>query len=258
MLKKFISPLLSPVPLCVEILLAGVILLWFTRRQKAGKWAVSCGLLSLILVGNRNFAGWLLRPLERQYPPLVISHDAEALEHRSSVEFVVVLGGGHSPDSSVSLTSQLDDDSTARLVEGIRLYRELRGSKLLVSGGPVLNAAPAAPAMARVAEALGVNPQDIVVEAESQDTEEEARLIRHMVGSKPFVLVTSASHMPRSMALFTKLGMTPLPAPTDYLARRSQVFSPDDVYPSHIGLRAATRAVHEYLGLVWGKLRGKI
>jgi len=78
------------------------------------------------------------------------------------------------------------------------------------------------------------------------------------VGNEKFILVTSASHMPRSMALFEKLDMQPIPAPTDYGVRKRQGVSPGMFFPSADNLRKAEKAFHEYLGLAWGKIRGQI
>ena len=56
--------------------------------------------------------------------------------------------------------------------------------------------------MSRIALIMGVNPPDIILESTSRDTEEQARLIKPMVGREKFFLVTSASHLPRAMAMF--------------------------------------------------------
>jgi len=70
------------------------------------------------------------------------------------------------------------------------------------------------------------------------------------------LLVTSASHMPRSMILFKKLGMHPIPAPTEYQVKGRRGTSPKRFYPTADGLMKAERAFYEYIGLVWTKMRG--
>ena len=59
-----------PVPICVEILLLGLFLLWFTRRQKAGKIVVSIGVVLLAALSYGVISDILIRPLEYKYPPL--------------------------------------------------------------------------------------------------------------------------------------------------------------------------------------------
>jgi len=77
------------------------------------------------------------------------------------------------------------------------------------------------------------------------------------VGSHPFILVTSAAHMPRAAGFFKKRGLQPIPAPTDFLNTRHRLDS-DDLVPDATKLVRAQIAIYEYLGLAWETLRGKI
>ena len=252
LLKKIISPLFLPIPLCLEILLIGLVLLWFTRRQRAGKIIVSLGVILLATLSYDAIPNNLLRPLEYKYPPLL------KLEGVHNIKWIVVLGGGHQSDPSIPSTSQLSDASIARLVEGIRLHKMLPGSKLILSGGGAFDPVPDAEILQDCALAIGVRKNNLILESVSKDTKDEARLIEEIVGNDSFVLVTSASHMPRSMALFEKRGMHPIPAPTEHLAKESQKISPGMFFPSADGLKKAERVFHEYLGLAWAKIRGQI
>ena len=252
LLKKITAPLFSPLCLCIELLLLGLFLLWFTRKQRAGKIIVSLGVILLCLLSYGAVSNSLLRPLEYKYPPLV------HLEAVHDIKWIVVLGGGHISDPGIPATGQLSEASMARLVEGIRLYRMLPGSKLILSGGSGFDPVPDAGIMADVARAIGVNKRDLILESLSRDTKDEARLIQKIIGRDRFVLVTSAAHMPRSMALFEKRGMRPIPAPTEYLSIESRQISPAMFFPSADGLEKTERAFHEYLGLVWARLRGQI
>lgn len=250
MLAKIVANMLFPVTLICEILLLGAGLLWFTRWQKAGKVLVTIGAALLLLLGNREVSAVLLRPLEQRYAPLDLSSSANASSPLRKGTFIVVLSGGYSTDPRVDVLSGLGEATLARLAGGIRLYRELPGCKLILSGGPPADAA----SMEKAALALGVREQDIILETKSENTEQEALFIAPAVGKAPFLLVTSASHMPRAMGLFRKLGMNPIAAPTDYLAKRSPGLGPDDIFPGYYGLYEAERAVYEYLGITWEKL----
>ena len=257
LLKKFISPLLLPVPFCSMLLIFGLITLWFTRRQKAGKLLVSTGALLLILFGYGVSTRWLLMPLERQYPPILAANSVTSQETQP-IKWIVVLGGGGVYSSQLPSPSQLSSASLTRLIEGIRLHRQIPGSKLILSEGNIFDSGPVAEIMGTVAQDLGVGKDDLVLETQSQDTEAQAVLISPLVGTDRFFLVTSASHMPRSMRLFRKQGMNPIAAPTDFESLSSESWVPSTLYPSAGGLRKAELAVHEYLGLAWAKLRGKI
>jgi uncharacterized SAM-binding protein YcdF (DUF218 family) len=146
----------------------------------------------------------LLRSLERRYPPLLAGWEGNGQGLVPQIKYIVVLGGGFQFDPELPPISQLGEDTMFRLAEGVRLYRKAPGARLIVAGGAPPGHVPEAAAMAQVAEALGVSPQDILVEQVSRGTEGEARSVRPMVGEEPFVLVTDASHMPRAVALFRK------------------------------------------------------
>lgn len=249
--KKLVALLFFPVSIALEAMLLGLFLLWFTRKQKTGKVVVSIGVGIFALFSYAGFSNILLRPLEYKYPPILSLADAR------DAKWVVVLGGGHTSDPQLAVTSQIEEETLARLVEGIRLHKMTSGSKLILSGGAVFDPVPNAKIMAGVASILGVDERDIVLETESRDTKDEARIIKEMVGDERFVLVTSASHMPRSMALFRKQGMEPIPAPTGHWVKEREGISPGMFFPGSEGHRKAERAVYEYLGLIWAKVTGQ-
>ncbi|MCJ7818734.1 MAG: YdcF family protein, partial [Syntrophales bacterium] len=176
----------------------------------------------------------------------------------TSPKWIVVLGGGHVSDPSLPANSQISPAALGRVVEGVRLYKVIPGSKLLLSGGAVFDPVPEAAVMAQVAGLLGVKPEDIVLESDSRDTAEEAEIIAKLIGRKKFFLVTSAAHMPRSMALFRKRGLQPIPAPADFRAPNTQSFEPGSFFPGVGSLGQTQTALHEYLGLAWAWLRGAI
>ncbi|MBV8859375.1 MAG: YdcF family protein [Acidobacteria bacterium] len=251
--KKLVGPFLMPVPFCLALVLLGLALLWLKRRQGAGKWLATLGALLLLLLGYGSVSGRLLATLERRYAP---AGDVSAAAGR--VRWVVVLGGGSSADEGMPAAMRLSEGSLARLVEGIRLQRQLPGSRLLLSGGSVFGSTPDAEAMRALAVELGVDPAALELDAASPDTETQAEAVRARLGAEEFYLVTSASHMPRALALFRKAGTNPTPAPTHFLTQGNPTLSPGEFFPSTGGLRSAELATYEYLGLAWAKVRGKI
>jgi uncharacterized SAM-binding protein YcdF (DUF218 family) len=246
LLKKIVAPFLFPVPLILGLLVAGLLLLWFSHRQKAGRVLVSLGTLMLCLFSLESIAHVFVATLEDQYPP-VLSADSVDPE----VRWIVVLDSGHVSDPRLPLPSQLDGLTLASVVEGIRLYRQLPAAMLVLSGGTVFNRTPSAEVMSSVAQLLGVNPDDVAVDTASRDTQETASNMRALVKQDPFFLVTSAAHMPRATVMFRQLGMHPLPAPAAYFAKRSGVWSPDSIQPSAYNLVSVQRSFYEYIGLTW-------
>src|SRR3990170_4403459 len=259
-LKKIIAQLFFHVPLCLEILIVGLLLLLFTRKQKAGKIIITIGVILFTLLSYSALSNTFLRQLEYRYPPLITTtaSDFAPDEEVPQVRWIVVLGGGHISDPNIPITSQLSGASLVRLIEAIRLHNQIPGSKLILSEGKVFDPVPCAETMAEVAKALGVKQEDLILESESKDTIDEARIIKSIVGNDKFILVTSASHMPRSMDMFKKLGMQPIPAPAGYIMKEKQGISPGDFFPSSGELSKAEGVIYEYLDLLWAKVRGHI
>jgi uncharacterized SAM-binding protein YcdF (DUF218 family) len=112
--------------------------------------------------------------------------------------------------------------------------------------------------MADIALILGIEEKDIVLEETAQDTRAEALQIKKLVKNDDFILVTTAAHMPRAMALFKKVDLNPIPAPIDYSIRQSPTTSPMSFFPHSGRIAQAENLWHEYLGLAWAKLRGQI
>ena len=119
---------------------------------------------------------------------------------------------------------------------------------------------------------MGVAPEQITLDVTSRTTYENAReslpLARDR-GARSVHLVTSASHMPRSLAVFRRqarrLGLEDLeiiPAPCDYLVIDPEKWPPwyyrlvGSILPSAEALDRSTRMIHEYYGLVAYRLCG--
>ena len=72
----------------------------------------------------------------------------------------------------------------------------------------------------------------------------------------PFILVTSAGHMPRSMHVFKKAGLNPIPAPTHYLTRKNNLAI--SYLPSPLHLRYSDLAIHEYAAILWYHVKNRL
>jgi uncharacterized SAM-binding protein YcdF (DUF218 family) len=258
LVKKIVTALILPVALSVEMLLAGVCLLLLTRRKRAGKVLLGAGVALLTLLSCNVISEPLLMLFEYAHPPLGEQRLAEWARSRppGQTRWIVVLGGGHTADPALPATGRIGRMTMVRLAEGIRLYRKVPGSKLLLTGGTTLDRATDADVMDEVARSLGVPAEDIVLEKDSHDTADQARILRGMLADREFILVTSAGHMCRSMALFRKQGMRPIPAPTAHRTHRGTGIGVGDFLPSLGGLTKASKAFYEAIALLWAKIRG--
>jgi uncharacterized SAM-binding protein YcdF (DUF218 family) len=209
------------------------------RRRIAG-WLLASAAAVVYLGALVPVGDALLAPLESQYPPL----RADAKLQR--IDYIVVLGSGYMPRDGIPVTAALDEDGLVRIVEGLQLARRLGAVQLVVSGGAAPGFTPAALGYAALARAFGVDDASLVVLDRSVDTGDEARAIKSLLGGAPFLLVTSAYHMPRAMRLMQRVGAHPIPAPT---GQRVGASRGTEFRPTSAGMRSTELALHEYLGL---------
>jgi uncharacterized SAM-binding protein YcdF (DUF218 family) len=241
-LKHGLEALLSPLTLALLLAVVGA-LCRFTGRARAARALLLVAALvvyggSIGLIGDA-----LLGPLEHRYPPLHPDPPPPA------AAAVVVLGGGYAPHDGVPVTAALNADSLARIVEGVRLALRLNNARLIVSGGAPAGQSASARGYAEIALALGIPPASLVLIDTPLDTRAEARSVAAVVGAAPFVLVTSAYHMPRAMLEMQYAGLAPIAAPTGQLVERLNATDPRAWLPTSGGLRKVERALHEYVGL---------
>ena len=260
-LKKLISAMLMPTSAAVTLLGIGLILLWFSRRQRLAKVMVSSA-FAILFVGTCHFASdAIVAPLETRYgalyPDTTLTQAIKAAG--PPPQLILVLGGGDVADARVPPNDQLNDSALSRLIEGIRLLRLLPDSRLLLSGGmPSANGECHADRLMAVAHSLGVERGRLEVDRTALDTEQEAANLARRIGKQPFVLVTSAFHMPRAMALFRHAGTSPIAAPTHHVTLDEPGVGLLEFLPESGSLSVLEWGLHEYLGLLWSKLRGRI
>jgi uncharacterized SAM-binding protein YcdF (DUF218 family) len=257
-LKKLVSRLLFPLPFSLGLSILGLVLLWFTRRQKAGKVLATLGVLLMFLFSTGFVSHELIAPLEAHHAPYGL-HGQYSIPEQE-VRYIVVLAGGVPAVVGYPITRQVGGDAMARLVEGVRIYQRCPNSILVLSGGRGAdpNLDPDMMTNVLFVRLLGVDDARLVVRNISQDTEEEARNLAGIIGQAPMVLVTSASHMPRAMTIFEQQGMHPIPAPTDYRTGLVDIFIVESLYPNADAMYNSERAIYEYIGTLWLKLRSVI
>lgn len=213
----------------------------------------------MLLISTGPLPSLLLENLESKYPAL--SDDA-FLKAAPSIRYIVVLGGGVEYADKIPITSQFHHASLVRITEGLRLYFKLKNTgqddiKLIVSGGgtfPITSAE----LMARLAMEFGIKENNIIIEKDSLTTNDEVKLIKDIVKGERFILVTSAGHMPRSMLLFNKYGMKPIPAPTDHWIKSGKQSFLGLITPNADNFVKSELVFYEYYSFIKAKLAGHI
>ncbi len=257
-LKKIISYWLMPLPVCLVLIVAAWCLMRSERRARLGRRLLTAVALLLLLLGNVTVSTWLVRPLEELYPALPEFDSAAAIPPElASCRFVVVLGGGHGDLPGLSATNKLWPPSLARITEAVRILRLMPGARLIVSGPGDGSHSTHASVVAQAAVSLGIERSRIQLIDTARDTEDEANAVKALAGEARVALVTSAWHMPRAAALFRDAHVDALPCPVDYSAKPTPGLGLDDFGWDVESLERSTHAVHERLGLLWLRLRGK-
>lgn len=240
LLKKIISQLFMPVPLVIILIIVSFFVI---RNRKLAKSLLAMAAGILIILCSSLGSNALLAPLEDKYPVNNEQIGAGCL--------VMVLGSSHDEADKLSAVQQLSNTALARLSEGIRQLSLGQDCKLVVSGwSGSFNKRSHANVMFDAAVELGVNSDVIIKFPLAKDTIEEAQYMQWEVTDAPFRLVTSASHMPRAMAIFEDAGLNVTAAPTDFAQRETHWW-----YFDAQSLLSSQRAIHEYLGLLWFKLK---
>jgi uncharacterized SAM-binding protein YcdF (DUF218 family) len=247
----FLVYLAQPHVILSLLLTIGLARLWWKCPEMRRRllWAiVPFGLLLLL---STPVAAYLaLGTLEWQHPPLTaVPDDAGA---------IVVLSGYVLPADQVRPEPELAADTLCRCLLAARLYQQGKPRPILVSGGQPKANEPGthAQAMRDFLLTQGVAPADIWMEDRSRTTHENAvysaeRLRERKVGK--VVLVSTASHLPRAVRCFRAQGVEVVPAGCEYQATQLA-----DFLPSPSAAEKVQIAVHEWLGLLWYWLRGRI
>jgi uncharacterized SAM-binding protein YcdF (DUF218 family) len=249
LLSKTAGYLVEPHFLALTLLAVALALRLLGRTPRLRRGLVIGGLVYLWLMATGGVANLLLYPLETRHArPASLSEPAA----------IIVLTGmtdHYRKSPSYELTEAAD-----RFVEGVRLAHAHPRALLVISGGSAEildDSYREADVLARLARGLGIGEARLRVDRQSRNTHENAvesaRLLRGVRG--PVVLVTSAYHMPRSVACFTKVGLAVVPWPADFLRTGS---GPGAWLPRPYTLVRSTAALHEYLGWLSYRIAGYV
>lgn len=243
-----------PLPLFWLFFITGFTL-YFTGKKITAKYLFSISAIWLILITTPFLPRTILYNLENQHPSLNVTNSPS---FNDSPVYILVLGSGYVSDDRLSYSNQLNSSGLARLVEAIRLYRIIPGSKLIFSGYSGKNQKPMAKISSYSAQELGIDSSEIFTLCEPWNTKNEVIEYLNNFGkeAKLFV-VTDAAHMKRTLMNFQSFGLSPIPAPTNFMIKKSKVPRKYlDYFPGSHNIRYTEIIVHEYLGILWSLMGG--
>ncbi len=248
-LQKIIWFLILPPSSLLIMIVAGLLLI--NRLPRQAKIFMSSGAVFLYLLSLGHVADLLLRPIEGRYHPLT--------HLDSPVDAVVVPGGGSVDLDWLGADPEPNAETLSRLVLGIKIAGKLQVPLVLCGGNgePFTVKINDADVMAAATASFGMPLRQVLTENVSRNTVENSYAVRKLVTGDRIILATSAYHMPRAAAMFSRRGFTVIPAPTYFLAQ-TRLFSYASFIPKAGDLARSTTAIAEWMSMAWWTIRGEI
>lgn len=253
LMSKLFWLVAQPVSIISGLVLLGLVCVYLRWHRRA----MAALLLALLVAGLSSYTtlGYLLiAPLEDRF--------AVPVQRPERVAAIIMLGGA--TDSHVSATRQTValNGAGERLTTTLELAGAFPQAKILLSGGGGAlsrDGESEAETARRFFVAQGIAPDRLVLEGHSRNTIENAAFSRDLVAGadEPAILVTSAFHMPRSVALFRRQGIAVLAWPTDFRSKGNEAFGLSLADPVE-NLSVTSTAMREWIGLVAYRLAGQI
>lgn len=257
-LSKVLPLFIYPLGLSCLLLLVAC---WLSFKRSV--WSVAPIILALtilIIASNSQLSKNLTASLEHQYLPS---------ENMPQAEAIVILGGATRNQEPPRVLPDLNERGD-RLIYGAKLYKDGAAPKIIISGGHIKwfgVESSEAENIATILELIGIPRSAMILEPRSLNTYENAVFTKEILERekiKKVLLVTSAAHMPRSLAIFKKQGINAIPAPTDFtmsdrelienqVSTESRILS---LLPDSGSLDNTTQALREYIGIFIYRLRG--
>ena len=256
-LKKTLTVPFLPLYFSMLAGFAAIVLGGLTRRQKLSRMLWFGSFASLAIFSNKGVATRLLGPLESEFPAVPeIRASADLPADLRACVAIVVLGGGHADVPTMSRVNQLSTASMSRIGEAVRLSRWLPEARLVTSGHHIESLSHAQ-VLAEAAISLGVDPARIERMDDPRDTEDEIQTLSKRYPGQPVAIVTSAWHMRRTVDLCHTFKVNVVPCPADFMLKANPRERPGYLSWDLESLERSTKAIHEYLGILWLRLRGK-
>lgn len=253
-LSKILGLLSEPLIWVSCLLLAALLL--HSRKPAVARRLRWSALVVLLAVGWLPLPNSLIQHLEQQYAEIPPQADL-----RSYVGVIVLGGATESGRVQQAHTQPLLNGAAERITAPVVILRRNPQLRVLYTGGEgaLWGTGPSEADRARVFfESMGLSHTQVAYESASRTTYENAVLTAQLPGidiTQRWLLVTSAWHMPRSMATFTKAGWNVTAYPVDF---RTASTTPWTEYSQREGSNSWQLLLHEWLGLLAYRLTGRL
>ncbi len=252
-MSSFFTNLVIPVNLCVTLLIVALVL-FIARRRKVAFFIAAGGLCWAVFWSLPASSLWAGGRLEQLYPQKLPAE----LPHADAI---VVLGGNTANNRTNWFEPYNKNTAAPRVDTAALLYKADRAPIIILSGAALEGKTSEAQVMARALEQQDIPDRALVLEMQSRNTHENGLYTASQLKARHLsrvLLVTSALHMPRAMAVFKKQGIMAIAAPA-----APQIVVPNDPgfsfwLPNMRALDASRSIIKEYAGLLAYWVRGWI
>ena len=251
-LSKIFWLICSPESLLIILTFCCFFLIFIKAYKKATVLSIFLTALFFIItvfpVGD-----WLLYPLEKRFPPVT--------RLSPPIAGIIVLGGSENIFNSFVWQQVELNQHSERFFAFIKLIKNFPGARPVYTGGTgdlLRQEYKGTEVAKKLLEEQGLDISTILFESQSRNTFENAVLTKEMVNPGPtekWVLITSASHMPRAVGIFYKVGWKVIPHPVNHDTNPETLFRITWNFSGN--LSKLGDAAYEWVGLLAYYVTGK-
>ena len=224
-----------------------------TKHTQKKRWFFRVAMVMLLFFTNPFLVRWLMSLYETKPVHLAATQRFNA---------GILLGGmvSYSADDKEGFFNNASD----RFIQTALLYKEGHLNNIIVAAGSGYITETHFSEAAFIKENLinlGIPSDRIFTDSESRNTLENARNTKRIVDSAriagPYLLISSAMHLPRAAKVFRKIGIDPVLYPSDFLSRGGgNNFLEDYLLPSSRALNYWENLIKEWIGTVTYAIAG--
>jgi len=253
-MNPFFAPVVEPVGALWCLMVFGVFWLIWRRQWQGAVWLAVPAML-IFLIGSTPLVDAIVARAERPQARADMDRLAEA-------DVVVALGGGYYLSEHDMLGFALDAGGS-RVLTALELVRRGKARALVLGGSMPLTGKPGVVASSLVQEwvlASGLTTVAVTNLGLCANTHDEALRFKELSaqrGWRKVILVTSALHMPRSVAVFAAQGIAVAPVACDFQAHGVPSVQGDfSPFPRQFRFHHLALYLHEKIGWWVYRARG--
>ena len=249
-LSKVLFFLIQPLNWIVGLLLYST----FTKKAKWKKRSRNSALILLIVFSNGFLFNLIVKAWETDIYPI------SSLDQNYDIGIVL---GGYSNLNLKPRERYHFNPSVNRLTQALELYKEGKVKKLLLTGGTgsLLQSSPKeANEISSFLLKMGVEEDDLILEPSSRNTYENAlytkRILQEDFAGSSCLLITSAFHMRRSKACFSRQNICFTPFSTDIIGEEVRLTIGGLLIPNSRTLGRWEMLIKEWIGYIFYWING--